>query len=479
MRLIRSFKALFAVNSEERLKVALLSFTYFLIVGSYTLSVELKNTVFIYTVGVEYLPRVRIYAMFVLIPFVLLYSHLVDRVRRYQLIYIYCSLFAVINALFASCLNHPVMGLVNTHTGPHRILGWLYYFFVEAYAPFILGVFWAFMNSVTNPEGAKRHYSLTVAASKVGAMLSSAAAAFYLGMWKDSPLCQLIVVQTHKLQLLMYIGSVVLALVPVVIFQLMRRVPGRHLHGYEAAYRFEKKRDKEAEQVHGWWSSMFSQVASMFSGFTMFFKEPYVLGIFAFSCLYEMVYTVFSFLRVVATKQGGGNILDVTCSFYSQIFWVHVLGFCVALFGSQPLLALLGERLCLIIIPAISSVFVFTALFHYTPLTVSLAWTVLRAVYYGFSQPLKESLYIPTVKELKFKSKSWVDATGAKFARAVASVLNENTFIGGPQFFMPLYTGLFAIVSGTWFWTAVWLGNRYEQAIARNEVIGEQKVVTD
>jgi AAA family ATP:ADP antiporter len=97
---------------------------------------------------------------------------------------------------------------------------------------------------------------------------------------------------------------------------------------------------------------------------------------------------------------------------------------------------------------------------------------VLRAINYAFSWPLRESLYIPTVKEIKFKSKSWIDAFGSKFAKSSGSALNILAKWIGPASYFATYSFFFTGIIGLWVGTAFLLGRRFERAVAKSEVIG-------
>ena len=106
-------------------------------------------------------------------PAILFYSFLVDRLRRYQLLYVYSIFYGIVGFVFALLLKSSGHWLTNTDSSPHRIFGWLFYFFVEGYSPFMVSVFWAFANSVTDPEEAKKNYGLMVSGSKLGGMVSA------------------------------------------------------------------------------------------------------------------------------------------------------------------------------------------------------------------------------------------------------------------------------------------------------------------
>ena len=166
-------------KTQERLKFLFLSVVFFFVIGGYTITKELKDSIFASIIGKDYIPLAKILAMFVLVPAIFFYSVLVDRIRRYQLLMFYSIFFSIGGFVFTYFLGHPTIGLSNTHATPYRIFGWLFYFFIEGYSPFVVSVFWAFANSITSPQGAKRNYPYMVAASKVGGILS-AGLAWYL-----------------------------------------------------------------------------------------------------------------------------------------------------------------------------------------------------------------------------------------------------------------------------------------------------------
>jgi AAA family ATP:ADP antiporter len=191
--------------------------------------------------------------------------------------------------------------------------------------------------------------------------------------------------------------------------------------------------------------------------------------------LYEVIYVVFSFLRVAEAQKNAPCMSDVTGTLFKPIFIVHFIGFVFALVGTQPLLRLLGERFCLMMIPVMSAVFLLYFLFSYSPEAVYAGFIALRVINYAFSQPIRESLYIPTTKDLKFKSKSWIDAFGSKFAKTTGSTFNIALSWAGQGWMMTLCGAFFTSILTLWLLTAYWLGRRYEQAIAKNEVIGAQE----
>src|SRR3990172_13075221 len=176
LRFRNILKTFFDIDPQERLKVFFLSVMYCLIVAFYTISKEFKDSIFMNIVGRSYIPKAKILALFVLIPAIFFYSRLVDRLRRYQLLVFFTTLFGAMGLIFALLLGHDTIGLPNTNQSPHRLFGWLFYFFIEGFSPFVLSVFWAFINSVNSPQSAQKNYGLMVSGSKIGGMLSAGSA---------------------------------------------------------------------------------------------------------------------------------------------------------------------------------------------------------------------------------------------------------------------------------------------------------------
>lgn len=452
-------KGVFEIEPHERVKLIFLSLAFFFIIGAYTLVKDLKDSIFMSMVGREYVPIAQALAMIVLIPAILLYSQLVDRIRRYQLMALYTAVFGVFGLFIAYFLGKPAIGLSNTDTSPFRIFGWLVYFYGEGFSPFIVSVFWAFANSINSPEAAKSNYGFIAAASKVGGMFTAGLAWYLLGAIgaNGRPLFS----DTVNHQLLIGASGLLLLLVPAVILLLIRVVPGRFLHGYEAVYRVEKQRSKTGQDKTG-----------MFAGLSMFLRYPYVLGIFGMVFFYEVVAKVLSFLRLEVAQSNATSISGVSGFLFKMTFFMHFFGFLLSFFGTRTLLKVFGERVCLLFIPLGTGILLLYFMATYSPEALVAAAVGIKVINYAFSWPVREGLYIPTTKEIKFKSKSWIDAFGSKFAKTAGSSFNYFTVNMVQSIFVPVLSFFFAGVIGFWFLTAFLLGRRFDLAVEKNEVIG-------
>ena len=446
-------------NSFQRLKIVFLGAIFFFIVGSYTVAKELGGSIFIATVGEEYVPWADILAMIALLPAVLLYAKLVDKVRRYQLLAGYSLFFGFFGLIFAYFIGHPQIGISNTDLSPYRIFGWLFYLFVSGYSPFVVSVFWAFANSVSSPDEAKQNYAYIVSGSKLGGMISSGIAWF---LFSSNNLSKGAVFSDASIhQIVLAVSSLMLVVAPCLVFLLMRCVPGRYLHGYEAVYQVEKQRSEKGKAETG-----------VFVGLKLLLQYPYVLGIFSMVYFYEFIAKVLSYLRLSVAHSHADSISGVSGYLFMTIFFTHALGFVISLLGTRLLLKFLGVRICLLLIPLSIGATLLCFMLKSTPFTLMIAFGVLRAIYYAFSWPVRENLYIPTVKEIKFKSKSWIDAFGSKFAKANGSAFKILVSRVGEPLILSTYSFFFAGVISLWFVAAFLLGKRFDRILTKNEVIG-------
>ncbi|TET06079.1 hypothetical protein E3J79_03410 [Candidatus Dependentiae bacterium] len=469
--MINKFKqvanSLFEIAPHERLKVLFLSLTYFCIIAGYSVAKELKDTVFTIIVGEYYIPKVRIAAMIILVPAILFYALLVDRLRRYQLLCFYSLFYSIVGLIFTFLLSHPIIGMANTDSSPYRLFGWLFYFFLEGYTPFVVSVFWAFANSITDQEGAKKNYGLMVAGSKLGGMFGPLLAWLWLYL-NSGGAVNTLARDIFNHQILLGFFSVMSLIIPLIIILLMKKVPGRYLHGYEAVYQLEKKRSQEGRGK-----------SNVLAGFAMLLKYPYVFGIFCIIFFYEIINTVLSYQRVLIAKTYATNVVDGAFSvsamasfLYQVVFLVHFIGFLISLFGTRLLLEMLGEKRALILVPILHVVLLIYFFGFYTPFAFITTSVLIKAINYSLSYPLRENLYIPTMKEIKFKAKSWIDSFGGKFGKATGSVFNWLAQFVGPAVSFSLHFVFFSVISGAGLLAAYLLGKKFEWSIAHNEVIG-------
>lgn len=468
------YNKLLYIPKDERVKVLLLSLSFFCIIGTYTVVRTLKDSIFTSIVGDRSLAVAKLWSMIILIPAILLFSKLVDSMRRAQLLTLYSVIYGLGGLILGYYVMHPTIGMPNTQAGSDRIFGWVIYFFLDGFNPFVIGLFWSFIHSVTSPTAAKGNYPIIVAASKFGGVVATAFSCWFLlrtdvtGFSAD----QKLYIDAVNHQMLFYITSGLLLLVPLCVLLIIKFVPSHSLHGYEAAYKFEKKHAKEEQKVKvSWWESL----KKNFEGIVLMVKYPYVMGILGVVSFWEVVNVFVNIERVTMVGKVSATISQKTAALLWHDFAVHLVGLFITLLGTRVLIEYLGERRALLLVPGVTAVlmvYYLTASYvtnQAAAVSIATAYILLKALNYAFASPLRESLYIPTTKSVKFKSKSWIDSFGTKFAKSIgasyqglaAGLLSNSIF--------------FAVVIGIWMVVANLLGRRYEKAVENNEVIGSEE----
>lgn len=469
MRVLQFFKSLLTVERGDRIKLLCLSGAFFLIIGAYTVTRTLKDTLFVSIVGRGSIPIAKMCAIVMLIPGVLIFSKLVDVVRRYQLIYIYSLFFGIGGFVIAYFLGHPTIGLPNTVPSSGRIFGWAIYLFVEGINPFLVSVFWSFAHSITTPQESKTNYPIMVASSKFGGLLSALFGCWMLGQ-SSSYLKTFSDIAVH--QLLLSVVSSLLLFVPVIIYLLMHKVPRRHMHGYEAAYQAEKRQRQEDRQDDGLKKEKASFLASLynlFSGLIFLCRYPYALGMFGIVFFWEVINSFVSFERLAVNH---ATIAERTIYLLQQDFIIHSAGLIIVLIGTRALVELIGERKSLILVPLVTGVLLTYYFSAQSAASMAVVYVMLRVMNYAFAVPLRERLYTPTVKEIQFKSKLWIDSFGVKLAKGAGS--GYNIFIMGLSQASQVSVGLvfFSSIVGCWAIISNYMGRAFERAVSRNKVIG-------
>lgn len=455
-------------DKHERLKFLLLTLAFAFVIGSYTIAKELKDSIFVSVVGKNYLPTAKLLVLFLLVPAALIYSRVVDLLRRYQVLAFYSMLYGVILALFTFLLGHPTIGLYNTQTSCYRLFGWFFYFILEGYSPFVVSVFWAYLNSVSSPNEAKNGYPIMVAGSKVGGIAASLFAWYLLDHVETLSWCGKINHDVVAHQILMGIVSLLLLCVPVILYALLRYVPGRYLHGYEAVYQMEKQQQKEEVNQDA--------KVSILSGIKLLFDSPYVLGMFGLVFFYETLNVVLGFQRIGLLQDAATSLAGLSAAMFWQRFQMHLGGLFLAFFAVQFLLRKFEIRRCLLMVPVVISVLLIFFIFTHSADSVSLVFIGLGTINYSLSSPLREALYIPATKNMKFKAKAWIDSFGNKFSKGFGSIFaNMTSFLPlGSAALTSIYVGFFSVLMILWFATAWLLGKKYEKAIRNNEIIGNE-----
>ena len=344
-------------------------------------------------VGLKYQPVAKMWSLLVIFILLMVYNILVDALPRHQLFYVIGIIYTTIYIFITILLNHPTYGMDGTN--PATFLGWLTFFAIESCGSLEITLFWSFVNSVYSIEGAKKTYGYIIAGSQLGSILGP----------------MLVANNKHLggIPSVFAVGSVCPLLAGAVIFVYMRK------------YGFSDMANKDVELV----VPSKRGKTGMFEGLLLFVKYPYVAGIFAILCLFECTSTIMDFEMLTLAREVYTTKEEFAAFCGRCGVFVNVSTLVLSLGGTTYIFKTFRLKHILIAFPVcvLSTV---TAIYIWPILTVSLCGMIfVKALNYSVYGPAKEMLYGVTTSDIKFKSKSWIDAFGGRFAKAAGSGLNN------------------------------------------------------
>lgn len=418
------------MTSKERKKFGFLSAIFFFVVGTYWIVRPLKNALLKWSVGVRSIPMAKGISILSMLVLLMIYTKLIDIFPKHKLFYILCTFYLISFLSIAYFLVHPVI--------PQQVLGFYGYVLIESFGSLMVALFWSFVATIVNVGSAKRGYALVFGVGQIGA---------FLGTTSSTQAARL------GLPTLFCLAAVGALLVALLVKKFTVVAP---------KFRDRSKVEDADEQAH--------VKPGLFEGLKLLLTRPYVLGIFLLVALYEVVVTVLDYqMQILAAARYSVTEYAAFNAFFGQL--IMVLSCLFALVGTRFFIKRLGIRACLFIFP--SAIAVLFCAFYFAPvLYVALAAMVAaKALSYGFNNPVKETIYVPTSDDVKFKAKGLIDMFGSRSAKGGGSFIN-NSLNHLPRNKFIAYAVLISLgVIGVWLFVAFMMGQKFNRLVKRRKII--------
>jgi len=193
------------------------------------------------------------------------------------------------------------------------------------------------------------------------------------------------------------------------------------------------------------------------------FRSPYLLSIVAIVGLYEIVSTIldFQFTNTVTHYLEGPAIGQ----WFSNVYLVtNIVALLVQLLLTGFVMSRLGVHVALLVLP----VAILAASTGFAALPILLIGSLLNTADNGFSysinQSAKESLYVPTTKDEKYKAKAFIDMFVQRFAKAVAVVVSLGiTTVFVEYASIRWLSAVIIPLIVVWVFAAVYAGRRFRE----------------
>lgn len=433
------------LQGEELKKFLLLALGLFFLIGSWWPLKTTKDGIFINMVGAINLPTAKMLSLLLFFPLILLYSKLVDVFAKEKLVYIVTFIYAILGFIFVYFLGHPTIGLPNTACGTYRIFGWAFYLFCESYITLMLSLYWSFVNDITTAESAARGYGLIIFGTQFGGLVFT-----LLGrlLTLDEQL------YTQRIPLIVLISVILFFLVAFVVYLLGKS------NNTQGAKHKESIKDETKELVLG------KNSIGFFEGLRLLFVRPYVMGILGLIFFQEVVSALMSFQFSLLVEKTFHNPGLVNKFLFTYALNIQVISCVFALLGTSFFQRKLGIAFSLAAYPIFLGLSIGIFIISPTLQTIFYVMLIAKALGFALYNPTKEILYIPTSRDIKYKSKAWIDMFGLRFSKAAGATLNQ--IIGAS---LRLGSVFALAILAVWIGIAATMGNVFKRTMEKDDIV--------
>ena len=311
-----------------------------------------------------------------------------------------------------------------------------FFVWVNVFNMFIVSLFWSFMNDVFGKEQVKRLFAFIAAGGTAGAICG--------------PLITRSLVQNVGLAPLLLISAVTLSISMLLVLWLAQWQNDNYDDGKGA-------RTVTDQALKG----------SVFGGFTLIARSPYLAGICVFILLYATSITFVQIRQAELIAEAYSVPEQRTQLFATIDLVVNVLVFIFQLFLTSRIIAWLGFSKTLLIVPL--GITLGFGLMAVAPvLGVMITIEIFRRVGdYAVMKPAREMLFSVVSREEKYKAKNFIDTTILRSGSASSSLIYKGVASLGVH-----GAGIAAISLGlgvAWCAISFWLGQQFTKKLTQHK----------
>lgn len=306
----------------------------------------------------------------------------------------------------------------------------VFYVWLSVFSLFHVSVFWSFMSGLFSKDQAPRLFAIVGTGASVGAIVGPTVPTFFAD-------------DIGTMNLLLIAAGFLLIPIPIIATLEKLKVTDLGNASLNADLRHARQLGKNP-----------------FSGFMLFIRNPYLLGIGAFILMYVTMNTFIymelremlaEFDREQRTRIWGG--IDLTVNTLSVITAVFLTGRITTRFGMAPTLALVPVLMAggWLVVAAIPLLAVLIGL-----------QIARRAGNYAITRPGREMLFTLVDSESRFKAKPVIDIVVYRGGDMVTAWLHTG-LKESLSFGLPGIALLGAIIAAAWATTGAYLGRQYNR----------------
>ncbi len=435
-------------NKYELRKFIILAIAFGLIVGPYWAMRPLKDGLFAELVGVNYTLKAKILSVIFFSFVMFIFSNIVDYFKKHHLFLLVCGFYSCVflGIAFLDWLHLPEITAFPFNLIPGRAIGWMYYLAVESLGGILVAaVFWAFVVSTTTTSLAKKGFPIISIGGQFGCLVFTTLEKMF--------------VQKLGHPATIAATTVPLLILPLIINLLIMITP-KELMVCDQGHGADSTGSKKSKP-------------SMFEGLKLIVTKPYLLGVAVVSTIYELVGTLVDFqFKVAANAVYSKEVLTSYYASFGQA--ISVIAVIFTVLGTSFFVRRFGVRVCLFGYPTVIALSIISIMIKPQLGIFFFAMVAIKAFSYALNSPIKEILYLPTSKDVKYKAKGFIDGLGGKISKAAGAGTAEaiRMISGGSMVALLNFGGMVSLgIVGFWMAVAYVLGNKYHSLIKKKEII--------
>lgn len=426
-RLLRSIRFFVDVKRNEVEPSFLFFLLWFWVIVVFQILKPLKKGLFIETLGAYVELYAKLANIGVAVLVVIVFTFLYNKLGSRRLVWSLCGLFILLLLSFSAIL---------TQNRPSGFTIWTFYLFGDAWSTVWVTTFWAYLNEMTETEQSKRLYGLIGGGGVVGGLLGG------LVVWQ--------LVQPLGTSTLL-VGCAVVTGFMSLLFWRTENIAKKS----EAAI----GRSQSAQVVI---SGEDRKVNAAIEGARLALTSRYLIAIVLIVFLYELVSQILDYQYSTAAEslQGAG----ATQAFFGQITTIiGVISVLTQFFLVSFVIRKFGLTIALLVLPI--AMMVSSGIYLATPVLWAAASLTIsdNAFSYSINQTARETLFMPTSADVKYKARAFANMFVQRFGKG-AAILMALSLAAIPIRFL---SALAIIVICIWLGIAIYAGKRFDTMAAK------------
>ena len=408
---------------KREVEPAILFFLFwFLVIVTFQVLKPLKKGYFVDALGADIELYAKLANIGVAFLAVILFTALYNKLGSRKLITTLVAIFVVALAGFAAVLGD---------TAPAVGMNWTFYLFGDAWSTVWVTTFWAYLNEMTRSEQSKRLYGLIGGGGVVGGLVGG------LVVWQ--------LVEPLGASTLLAGCAVVTLIIGLLVWraEILAKSPEAPIG----------RQDTDRLQIE----SQGKKMNAALEGAKLAKASRYLLAIVMIVFLYELVSQILDYQYSTEAEQFTGA--GATQAFFGQIGTIiGVLSVITQFFLVSFIIRRFGMTSALLVLPVAMALasgiyFVVPVLWSGALLTISD-----NSFSYSINQTARETLFVPTSSDVKYKARAFANMFVQRFGKGVAIVM-ALALTAVPIRFLSILAG---VVIAIWAGFAVYAGRRFD-----------------